>query len=104
MGYFTEHTMEIVKGDLGLIEDLLEDCEEARYSIDAVGDCYQESKWYDHKKDLLEFSEKHPDAILKLSGEGEESRDLWVEYYKAGKMQLCKARISFDEFNIDRMK
>ena len=99
MGYYTHHTLEVPYENEGLISVFREECEGAVYAIDDNGYCEESTKWYDHEKDLRKFSKKHPDVIFTLKGEGEESGDLWVEYYKAGKMQRCKAKIVYDDYD-----
>ena len=101
MGYYTRHQLEVIKGDENLISELREYSEEARFSIESNGGLGEGCKWYEHQKDLKEFSMMHPNALFKLSGKGEESGDIWHEYYQNGKMQLCKAQIVFADFNAD---
>lgn len=100
MGYYTKHEIEIIGGSSDLICELREFSEEAKYALDECGKTEQECKWYSHRKELKEFSLKHPDVLFKLHGEGEENGDVWDEYFKNGKMQVCKARMvmpGFDE-------
>lgn len=104
MGYNTSHELEVVQGDLNLIEELRNESEGARYAIGYNGNARQDCKWYSHEEDLRAFSKKHPEAILRLNGEGEESGDIWTEYYKNGKMQKCKAKITFDDYCEDKLK
>ena len=52
---------------------------------------------------MREISRKYKDVLFKLSGEGEETGDLWVKYFKNGKMQHCEARIEFDPFDEKKM-
>jgi len=73
-------------------------------SITAVYIDELEAKYYKNKQDLRAFSIKHPESIFKLSGEGEESGDIWAEYYVAGKMQRCKAKILIPEFEPHLLK
>ena len=61
-------------------------------------------KWYEHERDMRDFSKKYPDILFILSGEGEENEDVWRAYFKNGKMQKCKAIISFDPFDADKLK
>jgi hypothetical protein len=101
MGYYTQYDLEIIDGSNGLIKDLIDECEEAGYALEANGDCSQECKWYDHKEDLTTFSKKHPEALFMLSGEGEDNGDAWHEYYRNGKVQVCKAKLVYPVFNAD---
>jgi hypothetical protein len=103
MGYYTRHDLEIIDGSNGLIEDLIAECEGAGYALKDNGDCSQECKWYGHKKDLTEFSKKHPDALFMLSGKGEENGDAWIEYYRNGKVQVCEAVYVYPKFDADLM-
>lgn len=43
-------------------------------------------KWYDHHTDMLAHSAKFPDVTFTLSGEGEESGDIWRARYLGGKV------------------
>ena len=99
MGYYTQHELEVIAGDNSLIVELREECEEAEYALEENGDTYDACKWYSHERDMRAFSEKHPEALFRLSGEGENAGDIWVEYYRNGKMQQCKAKIVIPDFD-----
>ena len=99
MGYYTSHRLTMIEGSYDLIEQFVEENEHAKFALCSNGDCSESCKWYSHQEDMKAFSKKHPEAIFELSGEGEESGDIWKEYYKNGKMQRCKAVITFEEFN-----
>ena len=58
-----------------------------------------ECKWYSHEQDMKEYSENAPDVLFTLNGEGEESGDVWVQYFKAGKCQTEKAKIQLAPFD-----
>jgi hypothetical protein len=104
MGYYTRHELSIKSGSDNLIKELREYSQEASYALQDNGDTEESCKWYGHQDELRSFSLLHPEALFKLEGEGEESCDIWVEYYQNGKMQLCKAKISFDGFDESLLK
>jgi hypothetical protein len=100
MGYYTYYKLEIVSGN-----DSTTDYEKEIGELSGYRNCFEESiKWYEHEKDMRQYSLKHPNTLFKLSGEGEESGDLWQEYYLNGKMQLVTAQIVFDDFDESKLK
>ncbi len=61
-------------------------------------------KWYTHREDLLEISNRFPDVLFTLNGEGEESRDIWKLYIRNGKSQLEKAEILIADFDESKLR
>jgi hypothetical protein len=56
-------------------------------------------KWYTYEDDMRKLSKKFPKVLFILSGSGEDSEDLWREYYLNGKRQRSKAVITYQEFD-----
>lgn len=113
MGYYTAYFLEVSEADGSALEinaerDLIvllrEQNEEAEYCLADDGDCAEQGKWYDHEADLSAFSAVHSGVLFTLSGEGEESGDLWVKYFQDGKVQYEKANIRFAEFDPAKLK
>ena len=106
MGYYTNYKLEI-------IEDLPYSYEGYSYSsspnlathtanienIIKYNPFEEPTTWYGHKKEMLKYSKQYPHTVFKLSGDGEDNTDMWVQYFKNGKSQYCPANITFDEFN-----
>jgi len=105
MGYFTSYSLEIKPDDLSnkIIAQLRDDSEGAKYAFDDDGDCQEDIKWYDHERELKEFSSEHPNKLFILRGEGEDPGDLWIKYFKEGKVQKAIAKITFDEFDESKL-
>ena len=102
MGYYTEYTLSAENAE-GLEEKITTDLEEiSGYTIDFGWN--DSCKWYDHQKHMITLSKMYPEVIFKLEGEGEESEDLWIKYFKNGKMQVCKAEITFEKFDESKLK
>lgn len=102
MGYYTSYEIKIENSSL--IELLRNECEDAKDAFDENGDQEEAVKWYDHEKDLKEFSLKHPKDLITLYGQGEAQGDNWLKYFLGGKMQYCPAVITFDEFDVNELK
>ncbi len=121
MGYYTTFSLQVIvnKEDLESSTEFFYDTSFEDYSMNLVekfvelyqvehainhdGSANDSTKWYEHDENLLEFSQQYPKAVFKLTGEGEESQDLWVKYYKNGKMQRCQAIISFEEYDESKL-
>ncbi len=103
MGYTTTYTLDVKTGNTDLIPELREFSDEAAYAIDDYGETSESCKWYEHEKDMKAFSLKHPDRVFKLSGIGEEQPDMWVKYFSGGRMQVCKAVITYDEYDYKKL-
>ena len=102
MGYYTDYTVEVENGDpfgevLGAIK------EQSCYGCWHNNQLY-EVKWYEHHKDVSEVSKTFPDKLIVIGGEGEESGDIWREYFLNGKSQYVKAKLTFEAFDKNKLK
>jgi hypothetical protein len=117
MGYDTAYKLD-VKFGLGtdvvevpasikhrLLAKLTADNGEADYALlSANGETNnRDARWYDHEKDMRKFSVHHPDFLFVLSGEGEESGDIWTLYAKAGKVRKEKAVLTVAPYDPDKL-
>jgi hypothetical protein len=103
MGYYTNYDLQVPSGEEWLIKELRDYSDCANRAFDNNGDTYDSLKWYDHEKAMSEFSKLYPDYLLKLYGEGEENSDMWIKYFKGGKMQYSKAVITYDDFDENKL-
>lgn len=82
MGYNTYYRLEVVP------ETKLVTAIESEEILSEVflysGIAYEWNKWYEHEKDMLEISERHPDVEFILHGEGEERDDNWIKHFRNG--------------------
>lgn len=103
MAYLTYYSLQIESPTLAEQEHALtvlrESSEEAREALTADGSSWRWWAWYEHEDDMRQFSSKFPDMLFILSGKGEENEDIWVKYFKDGRMQASYATIILDEFD-----
>lgn len=108
MGYYTHYELEVHEGNLSINEILTSD--EASgfagldYAIDENGETQESVKWYDHEADMHFLSKEFPDIVFKLTGEGEEAGDIWRKYFKNGRMQECRAVITFESYDERKLR
>lgn len=110
MGYYTHFEMEVDtthSGRLGMIAERINSDDEASYALHHLGGCEWESseptRWYGHETFLRALSADFPGVLFTLSGEGEESGDIWKKYFRDGMCQEAKARIEIDAFDPARL-
>ena len=60
--------------------------------------------WYDYDEDMLALSKQYPTVLFELYGDGEETEDIWYNYYKNGMKQRCPAKITFDPYDEAKLK
>lgn len=106
MGYNTNFSLKCSKE--GLLEKIFDNAEDDydspfAYAFEKNGETADAIKWYEHEEDLLKLSKKHPGVIFTLSGEGEDSGDLWRKYFLNGKMQRAPAIITYDPFDSKKL-
>ena len=91
------------------IEDAIQEFADTEKST-CSGECTlaevteESCKWYDHEAEMKDISRRFPSVLFTLRGEGEESGDVWVKYFKNGKMQSSKAEIKLDPFDPKKLK
>ena len=108
MGYYTDYTVSIIdegNDESGLIFSLLEDIKGiSGYSY--YDDKISDAKWYDHEVDMRKISkmDRYKNIVICLYGDGENVGDMWMKYFKNGKMQATRAKISYDDFDPSKLK
>jgi hypothetical protein len=106
MGYYTEYQLLIQDMKANeIMADLRTTNEDARYALTENGETNNEAKWYDHEKDLKEFSKKYPKVLFTMWGNGSDAGgDYWKHYVKNGKGQLVTGRIVYPSYKPILMK
>lgn len=100
MGYFTQFSLDW-SGATDAAQDeairqFVRTSEEAKYCLGKDAKSHADSgKWYNWRDDLSRWSFKFPHILFQMSGDGEDSGDIWVAYAKAGQVQHEKARLTF---------
>jgi hypothetical protein len=95
MGYYTDFILKASS------KEALKSMEEEFNFLDQNTEdslCYH-GKWYEHESDMKTLSTKLPDVLFTVRGDGEEYGDIWIKYFKNGKVQISYVELKFDEFD-----
>jgi hypothetical protein len=72
--------------------------EEHDFSLD------EPMRWYNHESDMARFSTRFPSVLFTLSGEGEESGDLWRKYFYRGQVFEARAVVTYPDFDMGLLR
>ena len=108
MGYYTSYKLD-TEPKIDLTDDILYTMSDGyQWCGTKFGGWSTEEpcKWYDFDQHMKEFSKKreYKDVLFTLTGEGEESGDIWAAYYKNGLKQFARATIAFEPFDETKLK
>lgn len=98
MGYLTQFNLKVI-GQTDIAHE--EEISDQYYDGWPVFE--ESSKWYTYQEDMKEYSIQYPELLFRLEGWGEDRDDMWVCYFKNGKMQKSNATISFEEFDESKL-
>ena len=91
-----------IEEEVYLIDTLREACK-GDYLYSSLEDS-DDMKWYEHESDLRSLSIQYPEVLFTLNGTGEVSGDIWVKFFKYGKMQHSKAEVVLDEIDANKLR
>lgn len=113
MGYYTRYSLEVINDsdspnyNAEYDRDVMQAGEsDEDFVSEYVGSSWifeDTCKWYDHDDNMRDISKNYPGVLFILSGEGEESGDIWKAYYRDGKCQFTKAELSFEKFDPEKL-
>ena len=107
MGYCTAFTLMIDTGQKKISEILTEIDPDLRDRLDGIdddGSSADSVTWYNHEQDIRELSLAYPDYVFTLYGDGDDSEDMWYKHFKNGKMQACYAKITYDDYDENKLE
>jgi hypothetical protein len=94
MGYYTNYELVAMRGEVddNFITELraLTGYDEF-FGYASTGEFYvNDVKWYKYNEHMIEISQRYPNLVFRLRGNGEEAGDIWQTFYKNGKRQHWK--------------
>lgn len=104
MGYNTKYAISVrCNNSASVIANVRMGSVQAACAIDSQGNPSEGVTWYDHERELRTASLWCKDVLFTLTGYGEESGDAWRKYFMNGKMQMAKAVIAFQDFDVSQL-
>jgi len=109
MGYYTNYSLKVyfnenvshlskeklteVKANLELVNKIVRNEIHELYPYALA----EQTKWYEHREDMLRLSQKYSDLVFELEGHGEESGDHWRLYFYNGQVSGGEAKMIYPE-------
>lgn len=108
MGYYTKYSASFTPQTNEVVQHIeqwkrSDDYDEGTF-YNAWVDQTDRTKWYDHDDFMKKLSKQFPNVVFILEGEGEGPEDIWKKYYKDGKVQVARAKITFDKYDEGKLK
>lgn len=112
MGYYTYHTLYVLDDNMKCLNDETDEHEvlitrkvfEEPEDSDSRMLFEDSAKWYNCTEDMKKHSLEYPDLLFEIDGQGEENDDIWIEYFKNGKSQFCRAQIVYPKYDPEKLK
>ena len=76
-----------------VVAEYISEHAEMAYAINEDGSSRTRCKWYEHTDDLTAMSKAIPNVLFHLSGEGDDTGDIWDAFAVDGKVQKHPAQI-----------
>ncbi len=114
MGYYTDYSLSAQwRGDGEVSEEKIKalNAEVKKMNIfdgyDGYGGYnsgwFVSAKWYDWEDDMLLLSSRFPEFLFTMEGHGEDSDDMWLEYFLGGQVQRGGLEIIRMPFEIHKL-
>jgi hypothetical protein len=112
MGYYTRYNLLIKENRSGIDDteifnntvEKLRELDVIDYALDENLEGCDDVKWYESEDNMRKVSTEIQNVVFLLKGEGEESGDVWDEYYLNGKKQRCQVELIFPDFDESKLE
>lgn len=90
MGYYTSYELTVDKDGDKIHEEFISISNNFKWALEYAGEGSNRwypndsAKWYDHDIDMCALSKEYPDILFTLTGNGEDTGDIWRSWYRNG--------------------
>lgn len=105
MGYYTDYRITVKHGSVDMDKLKEEMDQESGYEFENEGGYIASSdciKWYDWTPDMKKVSQKFPEVLIMVEGEGEESGDVWQCYFHNGRHEHIPGEVVFADSQLNK--
>lgn len=96
MSYYTLYSFSHINGPKEQYNKMLKDVADTLEDKNVTETESIYAKWYNYDEDIRKLSKKYPDITFCVSGDGEDSEDLWQEFWHAG--EVFQEGVEFSSF------